>query len=28
MLLDLILIVCTIAIFYAFDRYTVGLEHL
>jgi hypothetical protein len=27
-MLDLILIVCTIVIFYAFDRYTVGLERL
>ncbi len=27
-MLDLILIVCTVVIFYAFDRYTVGLERL
>jgi hypothetical protein len=27
-MLDLILIVCTIVIFYAFDRYTVALERL
>jgi hypothetical protein len=27
-MLDLILIACTIVIFYAFDRYTVSLEHL
>ena len=27
-MLDLILIVCTLVIFYAFDRYTVSLEHL
>ena len=27
-MLDLILIVCTIVIFYAFDRFTVSLEHL
>jgi hypothetical protein len=27
-MLDLILTVCTIVIFYAFDRYTVGMERL
>jgi len=27
-MLDLILLFCTLVIFFAFDRYTVALEHL